>query len=566
MTQPPSDIAQRLASTHQAIAAGLALVDAASAAADKQLEVVDDVDLSQFTYSLTGEALAGLQSQLTNAAAAGHRIIATAARSGSDLTLSWRSEGTTTAVLSGEPGELAAQRDTDAFARAISRDDGVAALSYLGSETLRLEIVIKSPPGGAAWIRTHRLLTDRLKDGRWASTLIRLTPRHDSDRAAMVVVQDAGAAVLCTPGLTFVGPDAASPTNTLPRPRHLTQAYRTRAGYGSRPEIFAPSELIVTTPPDRVFVPLADMLASVGRATAWYWLADTVAVEPDRVIAHFDGVSSLDLEVVPYGAGPPTAEVALTEWATATGEPSRADAVQQAVTFAVRSAADLARAAAPVLRTARSLYELAGRGLIAEALAARRAARDSAVTAARSAATTAREVATKAVERTLALVIAAAVALFANSRKFIDNGTSYAILAALAALAAAALLIAWLVDTHSGHSVLNAFDDDVELYRDTLSDDDIRATKGLAALSKARSDLCRARVTASLVYGGVILVVLVGGAMIICSQQTSSRKSPTPSPSTSRVTLSPSGSSTPTQPRSRGVHPSGAQASPPPTR
>jgi len=310
--------------------------------------------------------------------------------------------------------------------------------------------------------------------------------------------------------------------------------------------MFTPAELTCTTPPTGIFAALADVLASTGRAATWYWLADTVVVDPDRVTVHFDGVSSLDLELVPYGAGSPMAEIALMEWATATGEPSRADAVQQAVTFAVRSTADLASAAIPVLRTARSLYELAGRGLISEALAARRAARDSAVAAARSAATTARDVATKSVERTLALVVAAAIALFANGRKFVSDGTSYAIISALAVLAAASLVVAWLVDTRSGDSVLDAFDTDVELYRDTLSEDDIRATKGLAALAKARADLRHARVTASTIYGSVIVVVLLGGSIIIASHHhTATNRTPTTPPS--HLTTTPPHPSTPSR-------------------
>jgi len=530
VTQLNSDAAQQLDTTRQNIAAGLTLVDAASHAATDEVLITDEVDLSQVTCSLSGAALTTLQPQLRDAASAGHRVTATATSSGSELTLSWRSEGGLTTSFTGEPGELASQRDADAFARAISRDDGIAALSYLNSEVLRLEIVVKAPANGAGWIRTHHILSDRLGDGRWASTLIRLTTRG-GDRGAVVLVQDAGDAVLRAPGLILAGPQATVPSVVPSRDTQLTQSYRARAAFRARPDIFTPAELTCSLPPTGLFAPLGHVLDSAARASAWYWLADSVVLDPDRVMIHFDGVASIELELTPYGAGPPTAETALAEWATATGEPSRADAIQQAITFAIRSSTDLASAATPVLRTARSLYELAGRGLISEALAARRSARDSAVTAARAAATAARDVATKSVERTLALVVAAAVALFANARKFIDDGTSYAIIAALAIIGAAALAIAWLVDTRSGESVLDAFDADVELYRDTLSEDDIQATKGLAALAKAREDLKRARMTASLVYGSVILTVLLGGSIIIASRHDSTKQTPPTSPS-----------------------------------
>lgn len=532
MNSAADDAARRLSITREAVAVGLAAMEVVGNAARDQVSISDDIDVSTAICSVSVAALTGLDAQLTSASAAGHRITATIGLSGSELEVSWTPGGPVIVDSTGEAGELVRQRDADAFARATARGDALTALSLVSEEYAGVVCVVKSPENGANWVRTRDFLVDQLRDGRWASTLAQLVPRDHSERVPVVLIQDAQDALLCAPGLLLAGPQAVLPTELTTRQRTLIASYRARAAYRPRPEIFTPAELTFANLPTGFLSPLAYAVASTARAAAWYWLADDVAVEPDRVTVGFTGVSSLRFELIPYGAGTPTSEVALTDWATASGEPSRADAVQQAISFAVRSPADLAGAAEPVLRTARSLYELAGRGLISEALAARRASRDSAVTAARAAASTARDVATKAVERTLALVIAASVALFANSQKFVSNGTSYAIILALAAIAAAALLVALLVDTRSGSGVLKAFDLDVEQYRDTLSEDDIQATKNLRALTNAHDDLRRARRAACIVYGAVIATVAIGGSIVIASQQTAPAPAPVPTGST----------------------------------
>ena len=542
---PAASAADRLAATRDAIERGLRLVEVLRPDVPGEVAVTDELNLSQVSCVVQGAVLTGALDPLRAAATAGHRLSARVSEDGSDLTVNWLPGGRVSVEVTGDPGNLVGQREVEQFSRAIDRDDGIAALAILASAELTFELVIRAPTGQAGWVRSAALLAGRLSDGGWGSVLAQLAGWAGQHRA-VVLVQDGADGLLCTPGLLLAGPDAELTEASSVRNIHTIQAYRDRAGFSARSDIFTPAELVGAEATTGPLATLAEPLANASRAAAWYWLADSVELGPDHVRVRFDGVSSVEFDMLPYGSGPPVAELGLAEWAMATGEPARADAVQQAITFAVRGVTDLAGAAAPVLRTARSLYELAGRGLISEALAARRSARESAVAAADAAGSTAREVAAKSVERTAALVIAAAAALFANTRQFLTDSTSYIILIALAAIAGAALLVAWRVDTKSGYTLLDAFDTDVQLYRDTLSDDDIAAVKELSVLSAAREDLGRARVTACVIYGVVIIAVLVGGGMIIV-QNGNRPVGPGPS-STPSATAQVSGTTQPTVP------------------
>lgn len=297
-------------------------------------------------------------------------------------------------------------------------------------------------------------------------------------------------------------------------------------------------------------------LRDAARALCWYWLGRDVAVTADSVTVRFDGVRAVDLQLLPYGAEPAGDELALFTWATAILDPVRDDAVQQAVTFAVRDSLDLPGAAGPVLRTARGLHELAGRGAVAEALAARRAARD--------AASSARGVAAKSVERTFALLLAATLAVFANGRELLSAGGAVAVVVTAAALALLALGVADRIELESGSRLLGAFDRDVDLYREALSADDLTAIKNLAAVTAARTDLTRSRHLVRGVYGGVALLVLVGGGALITARNTERAKRPAvPSPANPRPLVeAPPSLATPSAPA--GLRPRPSASSPGP--
>ena len=213
----------------------------------------------------------------------------------------------------------------------------------------------------------------------------------------------------------------------------------------------------------------------------------------------------------------------------------RADVVQQSVTFAIRDQSDVPGAAAPVLRTARSLYELASRGAVAEALAARRGAREAAVAAARAAATSATDAASKSVERSLALLLAVILALLAHGEDLLSTPAAGTAIVVVALIALMFLWVADRVELQSGRALPDAFDQDAQLYREALGQDDLAAVKNLAALSAARADLRRVQTLVRVIYGSLAAAVLVGGTLLLHNDPDpgSAKPKPTPNPTVS---------------------------------
>ncbi len=501
----PQAIAAAHARTVAALAPGLAAAAALAAAprggggGDGGVSTVGDLDLQ--THRRAGDAATAraLAPSLAAAAAAGHRATVTAGGAGgpATLTVTWSGPGRPVVDLDGPAGDLVGQGDVADLDRLASLDDAAGSLALLPDGTgCTVELVLKPPPGGAHWAPSTDGLRARLCDGRWAATLLQLT--GDTTRPAVVVVQDAGTDTLLAPGFAVAGPDAPpDPPYTGDRP---TPPYRTNGPRAGRPPLPAPYDLTARPGPAGTLEPLREPLDAAARACCWYWLAPHAEITSTAVHVRYDGVRTVELDLLPYAAAGTDQETALYRWASAADDPARDDAVQQAITFAVRDDADLPGAAGPVLRTARSLHELAGRGLVAEALAARRAARDAAVTAARAAAQAARDVAAKSVERTLALLLAGGLALLANGQRLLTPGAARAFVLAAGALALAALVVAERVELRSGHDLLDAFQTDAVLYREALSEDDLAALRGLSALTAAASDLQRSRLTARIVY------------------------------------------------------------------
>ncbi len=507
--------------TVQRMASGVAAVDALDAATrsiGREVAATFDFDLLRVRASVGASAAASLCSELSAAAKDGHRASAQVESADASLLIEWTSTGRATVALDGSVGDLAAQENVAALDRARSRNDPPAALSLLGAADCNIELVLRAPIDGARWIPEVQMLAERLSDGRWGSTLLRLRSKAES-LPAVVVVQNAGDRVLRCPGLILAGPAARLDASSLVGPAEPTSArYRQAPSRTSFRQLFVPEDLLAEPGPAGPLELLRPLLEACARACCWYWLGASATVTVDQVLVEYDGVRAVQLSLLPYDSVIEGDEVSLFTWATATSEPVRDDAVQQAVTFAIRDQKDLPGAAGPVLRTARSLHELAGRGAVAEALSARRGARDAAVTAARSAAEAARDVAAKSVERALALVLAAVLALIANAQKLLDAGAAEIVICAVTAMALIALVVAERIELGSGSRLLDAFDKDVELYREALGEDDIDAVRRLSAVSSARSDLSRSRKAIRWVYIGVAFLVLVGGNLQILTE------------------------------------------------
>lgn len=493
-----------------------AAIEAASQVAGRVLSDQLNVDRRELRAELPIRVVETMIDLLAAAASDGHSAILRCEFSDAELAVIWTSEGRASLTMSGSARDVVAAEFVAGLEAATLRNDASSALGVLPDGQCVVEIVVRSRSSGGCWVPSAELLAAHLGDGRWGSTLLRLR-RRSPGVPMLALVQDAGDSVLTCPGLILAGPDAQIRADLTASPPMVAPAivYRVGRARGSAAEMPLPGDITPDPSPAGSLEPLRSSLQAAARATCWFWLGRESRIGLDGVRTSFEGVRSLELDLVPYDAASSDAEITLFVWATGSIDPVRDDAIHQAVTFAVREGSDLLGAAGPVLRTARSLHELAGRGAVAEALAARRAAREAAIDAARSAGSAAREVATKSVERTFALLFAATLAVFAHGQELLSAGATLAVVVAVAALALVALYVSDQIEIDSGCRLLHAFDTDSELYREALSEDDVEAVRGMAAIRDARADLGRSRRFVRGLYGGLAPIVLIAGCVLV---------------------------------------------------
>lgn len=554
LADPAGEHANLVETVLPGLAAAQAIRDALAAAGSTPTGAAT-LGVVSVAGQLPASAVAELGPVLAAAARAGHRVSAGVddPASGGSLTVVWTRTGRADVDVQ-RPNALAGANVGSDLQRAADRGDADAALGLLPGTVLDVELTVTPPPDAGVWAPTVSAITHPLQDGRWAGTVLRLA------RTGLVVVQEAGSDVLRCPGLVVAGPDASphAVRTALRADADLSGPFRAAGARAGYPALPVPGDLLAGPDDAGTLEPLRPALAAAAAACAWYWLGRASTVTPDGATTLFEGARPVPLALRPALGTDGHAEAALFAWATAAADPLRDDAVHQAVSLAVRDQTDLQGAAVHVLRTARSLHELAGRGVVAEALAARRAARDAAVTAARAAATAGREVATKAVERALALLIAVAVALFANGRNLLGTEAAAVIVAAAAGLALAALTVALRVEVPSGRALLDAFAEDAELYREALGEDDLAAVRNLAASREARVDLRRARKAALWVYLSAAAVIITAGIAALAADEDAAADpadpkpspgaSPTAAPPAASPVRSPAAPATPTQP------------------
>lgn len=275
----------------------------------------------------------------------------------------------------------------------------------------------------------------------------------------------------------------------------------------------------------------------VARSLVWYWLAAEAQIASSgRVDATFSGARIVTLTLTPVDVDNAQADLALYAWAATGNDPARGEAIQHAASLAVMSPSDLDTAAAPALRTARSLYELSRRTAISEALAASRSAREATSNAARQAADTARETAGKTIQRALIQVAAASAVVLSNATNLLGRGSAFFLLLLVAALSITSLVIARCVELSSASRALDAELNDLDQYRDVLASDDIVAVRNIQVVKAARTDLCRCRLTTTWVYLGSALAILIVGGLLILSHREEATSQTTPSPVTTSPT------------------------------
>jgi hypothetical protein len=485
------------------LARGLALVDQLC---PRLAEANVEQDLDRVT--LRGRAvLADVPfEELQSFCAAGHRVRVQLAVGSWSLSITGEGSRSFSVRSTGSAAEALAEEALDRLNQAAETEDAPAAYAVCEGQEGDFHLLVLNRPeeSGVRWFASRARLLEALGGEHWLGVINNLT----ENGRVTVLVQDAGYEWVAAPGILIQGPDG--------QPPHASGPMAVTTIDNGYLELLADTDRLKAPPPTAVtpqsFYLLPDVvkqLHSLAAALTWYWLAEHVEVAASAVTVRYRGARVVELPLVPRPRAISTPEVSLFSWATADADVARREAVQHAISLAVTRPDDLDSAAEPVLRTAKSLHELARRGAVAETLATRRSAREAAMAAGRAAAQAAREAATKAVERSITQTVAAGALVLARTEDLIKPEVARNLLFLIAAIVTVAAVVSAVVEIPSGRNILGSFDADLEQYREALSEDDIKAIRNADSLRRAKRDLLKAQITATVLYAGVLVAVLV---------------------------------------------------------
>lgn len=398
--------------------------------------------------------------------------------------------------------------DVDGFERARETGDAKRLLGMFGSRELDAYLVVVNDPAetGVRWIRTVASYRERL-EGSWLATLESIFSRGLRET---LVINDATTAVLAAKDLYVCGPDAVA---SALAPGELTTSGFSRqwweAHRGDLPVMPIPNGLVPSEEFGASLQGLGAVTGGIGVVLAWLWLADQVDASHDVPRVSFVGqrVAEFDLPVSPRDD--PGDELALWAWAVEEKDPGRYYAVQQAVSLAVFSAADLPKAAKPSLGTARTLLNALRQGQMTEAMATRRSVRDGAVSAGRAAADAGRTAGAKSLERVIVQAAAGAGILIAKSSSALSSSAATWLLILVGALLVASAVVALVVEYPAAYGLLGSFGEDLSLYQDTLSDQDIEGIEKMQSLKEARCSITKSLVvTVTVLLAAMVALVI----------------------------------------------------------
>lgn len=534
------------------LSAGTALLTRLTALAQTDIEArVDRVDVTARAVALDPQLL----DDLLAASSHGHSVHLQFTSG------TWALEINVTpgspAVLdeSGETSDALSGAAYNEFDAAVARNDARdAALiaATVSTADVRLSICNDPDSSGFHWIRSTRDLLDLLTGSRWVAATNSL-----STGPTRLVVADAGDAHLQTDTLNLVGPGRTN----ADAPPSETRVISTGPG-NHHPSLPAPQlagRPRILHDPDNQLTPLCPALHEVARRLAWARIASSATIETDGTLAlTISGARVVQVRIpASVTATDSATDLDLYEWTFATDDLARYESTVHAASLAILEDSDLPTAATPTARTAKSLYQLAKSGAVAEALATRRAAREAMQESARAAATTAREVSGKATERCLIQAGAAAAVVLTNSGDLINSTSGYWLIGLIALLGITSLLVALCVELRSGRDALAGGLDDLDEYRETIPQAEIADMRNRSkARQSAEADLRRATWWTAIVYGVTILALTIVGATLIHLHTTDKSKSPAKKNAAAvaeQTTTIPTGSSAGTSSEGRNI-------------
>jgi hypothetical protein len=368
--------------------------------------------------------------------------------------------------------------------------------------TVRITVRVRPDVCGFHWIRTSSALVDPISPENWWDTvqgLFRLPTVTE------LVIEDAGNRWIAASGITVHGPECDPPR--LPGYDTLTwEAYRRSWLNDGRGAFPAPPATQLRT--NDGLEEVAQYLARVSHALCWLWLATSAAISPKGIHLTFEHTAhvTLDLHDLPELAGADDA-MRLAEWATASADYMRHDAVQQAVSTAAAGPTTILECAGRILLTAKVLLNLAQSGAVAEALASRRAAVQAAVDAARATSEAARGAARSSSDRAYAEIAAGIGIILANASSVINATLAHWLILLVGALTLVTGVSAYAFEYPAARHTLESYELDLNKVSVILTKHDIADIGKLQSLMQARRDVLRAQIITGL------LLVFAAGAL-----------------------------------------------------
>jgi hypothetical protein len=460
----------------------VAVIERLAAASTQVGEPADAVDSAKWELRMPAAALLaeGTLQQLIDLPVRFNLVLTVDAR---EIRISGEPRGSPVIQPSDRLFEIVA--DIDGFERAKERGDAQWVLKLFEDRELEAELAVVNDPAkaGFRWIRTEASLRKRLERS-WLATLESIFSRGHQET---LVVSDAGANALAAKDLHVCGPEAMG---SAPEPGELTtfrfsgQWWDThRSGL---PPLPIPDGLVPAEEGSGSLQAIGLLTRGIGAALTWLWLADEVDASRDIPSASFEGQRLARFDLPACARDHVDDELALWTWAMEEQDPGRYYAVQRAVALAVFSSADLPNAARPALGSARTLLNALRQDQMAEAMATRRSVRDAGVAAGRAAADAGRTAGAKSLERVIVQAAAAAGILIAKSGDALSSSAATLLLVLVGALLVASAVIALAAEYPAAYGLLGSFRDDLSLYRDTLSEQDITAIEEMESLKGAR--------------------------------------------------------------------------------
>ena len=390
------------------------------------------------------------------------------------------------------------------------------------------------------WVPTSSVLEELTTVRGWAALARALVPPGEGVRR--LVACDATGEGVRTPAVILHGPDQW-PTPLLDSPVTVGP-------------IGLPTPISIR-PADTSVSAIAALLRRLSCAVAWAWIADRVDEGVPPRIALVDTQPSIALEL-PAEDDP--SAVALWRWKQAHADALHDAALREALAAQLR-VSRLLPSAATALANAQFVASAAQRGLVAEAIQARRSARQHASVVATSVVTQVADVRRTTLDRVVVEVSAAGAVVLAQRLQLGSRPVAFGLVSLIVMLLAATAAVS-LTALSAASKRLTAFDADLPAVAEGISADDLGEVRNLHELQAARTDLVNATKLSKVILGGAgaMITLLLVGTLVVDPITPMDSRNPAPTPSSSvqgptivvpptttaaSTTTSPAGKSTP---------------------